>query len=162
MILGKLACGLVLVRFTSTPAKIQIPESQQTREATAYNEASVSQVGEQQQTPSANSKRKRQAPRKLPKPQSLYPSLMLGSAMVARGEIGFLISSLAESNGVFGTVEGGGSSDMFLVATWAILLCTIIGPVSIGAMVNRVRKLQKARATDTAKPDPLGGWGVES
>jgi Kef-type K+ transport system membrane component KefB len=162
MILGKLACGLVLVRFTSTPTKIQIPESQQTREATAYNEASVSQVGEQQQTPSANSKRKRQAPRKLPKPQSLYPSLMLGSAMVARGEIGFLISSLAESNGVFGTVEGGGSSDMFLVATWAILLCTIIGPVSIGAMVNRVRKLQKARATDTAKPDPLGGWGVES
>lgn len=87
---------------------------------------------------------------------------MLGSAMVARGEIGFLISSLAESNGVFGTVDGGGSSDIFLVATWAILLCTIIGPVSIGAMVNRVKKLQKTRATDTAKPDPLGGWGVES
>lgn len=157
MMLGKLACGLVLVRFTSTPAKVQLPEGQQS----ASNEISASSKSERQQMPSANSKRKRQAPRKLLKPQSLYPSLMLGSAMVARGEIGFLISSLAESNGVFGTVEGGGSSDIFLVATWAILLCTIIGPVSIGAMVNRVKRLQKVRATNTAKPDPLGGWGVE-
>ena len=162
MILGKLACGLVLVRFTSTPAKVQLPDSQRTTGAAASNETTVDQSGEQPQSPSANSKRKRQAPRKTSKPQSLYPSLMLGSAMVARGEIGFLISSLAESNGVFGTVEGGDSSDIFLVATWAILLCTIIGPVSIGAMVNRVKKLQKARATDTARPDPLGGWGVES
>lgn len=162
MILGKLACGLVLVRFTNTPAKVRLPEGQQTTETTASNETPANQTGEQQRAPSANSKRKRQAPRKLPKPQSLYPSLMLGSAMVARGEIGFLISSLAESNGVFGTVQGGDSSDIFLVATWAILLCTIIGPVSIGAMVNRVKRLQKARATDTAKADPLGGWGVES
>jgi len=160
MIFGKLACGIVLVRFTSTSAKVQLPEGQQSTVTAASNETPDSQTGEQ--APSANSKRKRQAPRKLPKPQSLYPSLMLGSAMVARGEIGFLISSLAESNGVFGTVEGGGSSDIFLVATWAILLCTIIGPVSIGAMVNRVKKLQKARAADTTKPDPLGGWGVES
>ncbi|KAG9831723.1 Sodium/hydrogen exchanger, partial [Aureobasidium melanogenum] len=161
MMLGKLACGLVLVRFTSTPAKVQLPEGQRLTETNASNGTPVGSKSEQQQTPSANSKRKRQAPRKLPKPQSLYPSLMLGSAMVARGEIGFLISSLAESNGVFGAVEGGGSSDIFLVATWAILLCTIIGPVSIGAMTNRVRRLEKARATDTAKPDPLGGWGVE-
>lgn len=162
MILGKSACGLVLVRFTSTPAKVQLPESQRSTGTTAANETTVGRTDEQQASPSANSKRKRQAPRKLPKPQSLYPSLMLGSAMVARGEIGFLISSLAESNGVFGAAEGGRSSDIFLVATWAILLCTIIGPVSIGALVNRVKKLQRARATDTAKPDPLGGWGVES
>ncbi|THY46901.1 Sodium/hydrogen exchanger [Aureobasidium pullulans] len=160
MILGKLACGLVLVRFTSTPTKVQIPEGQQTTNTTPSTDASTNQTNPQQ-PPSANSKRKRQPPRKLPKPQSLYPSLMLGSAMVARGEIGFLISSLAESNGVFGATQGGESSDIFLVATWAILLCTIIGPVSIGTMVNRVRRLQKARVSDTAKPDPLGGWGVE-
>ncbi|THX23105.1 Sodium/hydrogen exchanger [Aureobasidium pullulans] len=160
MILGKLACGLVLVRFTSTPTKVQLPEGQQTTNTTPSTDASTNQLNPQQ-PPSANSKRKRQPPRKLPKPQSLYPSLMLGSAMVARGEIGFLISSLAESNGVFGTTQGGESSDIFLVATWAILLCTIIGPVSIGTMVNRVRRLQKARVSDTAKPDPLGGWGVE-
>ncbi|TIA37313.1 Sodium/hydrogen exchanger [Aureobasidium pullulans] len=160
MILGKLACGLVLVHFTSTPTKVQLPEGQQTTNTTPSTDASTNQTNPQQ-PPSANSKRKRQTPRKLPKPQSLYPSLMLGSAMVARGEIGFLISSLAESNGVFGTTQGGDSSDIFLVATWAILLCTIIGPVSIGTMVNRVRRLQKARVSATAKPDPLGGWGVE-
>ncbi|THV96184.1 Sodium/hydrogen exchanger, partial [Aureobasidium pullulans] len=144
MILGKLACGLVLVRFTSTPTKVQLPEGQQTTNTIPSTDVSTNQLNPQQ-PPSANSKRKRQPPRKLPKPQSLYPSLMLGSAMVARGEIGFLISSLAESNGVFGTTQGGESSDIFLVATWAILLCTIIGPVSIGTMVNRVRRLQKAR-----------------
>ncbi|TIA50472.1 Sodium/hydrogen exchanger [Aureobasidium pullulans] len=160
MILGKLACGLVLVRFTSTPTKVQLPEGQQTTNTTPSTDASTNQTNPQQ-PPSANSKRKRQSPRKLPKPQSLYPSLMLGSAMVARGEIGFLISSLAESNSVFGTTQEGENSDIFLVATWAILLCTIIGPVSIGTMVNRVRRLQKARVSDTAKPDPLGGWGVE-
>ena len=33
--------------------------------------------------------------------QDLYPSAILGSAMVARGEIGFLISSIAESEGIF-------------------------------------------------------------
>ncbi|KAI5209950.1 Sodium/hydrogen exchanger [Aureobasidium subglaciale] len=160
MILGKLACGLVLVRFSSTPTKVQLPEGQQAAETTSANETATTSPTEQQ-APSANSKRKRQSPRKLPKPQSLYPSLMLGSAMVARGEIGFLISSLAESNGVFGTTEAGKSSDIFLVATWAILLCTIIGPVSIGTMVNRVKRLQKARKHNTAKADPLGGWGVE-
>ncbi|KAI5248815.1 Sodium/hydrogen exchanger [Aureobasidium subglaciale] len=160
MILAKLACGLALVRFSSTPSKVQIPGGQQATETTSANETATTSPTERQ-PPSANSKRKRQTPHKLPKPQSLYPSLMLGSAMVARGEIGFLISSLAESNGVFGSTEDGKSSDIFLVATWAILLCTIIGPVSIGTMVNRVKRLQKARKHNTAKPDPLGGWGVE-
>ncbi|THW74105.1 Sodium/hydrogen exchanger, partial [Aureobasidium pullulans] len=77
MILGKLACGLVLVRFTSTPTKVQIPEGQQTTNTTPSTDASTNQTNPQQ-PPSANSKRKRQPPRKLPKPQSLYPSLMLG------------------------------------------------------------------------------------
>jgi hypothetical protein len=154
MMIGKLACGLVLVRFGDKPSKVQVPDGQQT------NDISTGQ-NETRQTAIANSRRKRQTARKLSKPQSLYPSLMLGSAMVARGEIGFLISSLAESNGVFGSAESGASSEMFLVATWAILLCTIIGPVSIGTMVNRVRRLQKARLGNTTKPDPLGGWGVE-
>ena len=167
MVLGKLACGLVLVRFTDKSTKVQLPEGataasnadhQQMSAATA--EASSTRSSDPQ-TPSANSKRKRKAPRKLPKPQSLYPAMMLGSAMVARGEIGFLISSLAESDGVFGPTETDGSSEIFLVVTWAILLCTIIGPVSVGAMVKRVRRLQKSRNNDTTRPDPLGGWGVE-
>lgn len=90
---------------------------------------------------------------------------MLGSAMVARGEIGFLISSLAESTGVFGAGSSslGGSSEVFLVVTWAILLCTVIGPVSVGVMVKRVRRLQKRerkKGKKSGRPDPLGIWGV--
>lgn len=103
----------------------------------------------------ANTSRKRSA---LPRPKSLYPAAILGSAMVARGEIGFLISSVAESQGVFG--EGGGSEE-FLVVTWAILLCTLIGPITVGLLVKRVKRLQQAeRSRANGQEDPLGIWGV--
>ena len=78
----------------------------------------------------------------VPKPRSLYPSAMLGSATIARGEIGFLISSLAESHGIFASSSPTSSSDLsssttrqpseiYLIVTWAIMLCTILGPVSL-------------------------------
>jgi Kef-type K+ transport system membrane component KefB len=103
----------------------------------------------------ANTSRKRA---RLPRPKSLYPAAILGSAMVSRGEIGFLISSVAESRGVFGEA---GSSDEFLVVTWAILLCTLIGPITVGLMVKRVKRLQEAeRQRATGHEDPLGIWGV--
>jgi Kef-type K+ transport system membrane component KefB len=104
----------------------------------------------------ANTSRKR-IPH-LPRPKSLYPAAILGSAMVSRGEIGFLISSVAESNGVFGE---GGNSEEFLVVTWAILLCTLIGPVTVGLLVKRVKRLQQAeRRKANGLEDPLGIWGV--
>ncbi|KAF2217409.1 hypothetical protein CERZMDRAFT_12760, partial [Cercospora zeae-maydis SCOH1-5] len=110
-------------------------------------------------TPLANTSRKRTA---LPRPKSLYPSSILGMAMVSRGEIGFLISSVAESRGVFGTE---GHSTTFLVVTWAILLCTLIGPIAVGLLVKRVKKLQKverqkAVSSGHKEEDPLGVWGV--
>ena len=83
--------------------------------------------------------------------------------MVARGEIGFLISSLAESTGVFRSAsdDENGSSGILLVVTWAILLCTVLGPLSVGVLVERVRRLQTdERARGTGKADPLGVWGV--
>jgi hypothetical protein len=91
--------------------------------------------------------------------------------MIARGEIGFLVSSLAASNGIFdGDGDGGGggkqpssaSSDLFLVVTWAILICTVLGPVAVGLLVKRVRALTQAagRAGATGREDPLGAWGV--
>jgi Kef-type K+ transport system membrane component KefB len=105
--------------------------------------------------PAANTTRKRSA---LPKPKSLYPAAILGSAMVSRGEIGFLISSVAEANGVFGE---GGNTEEFLVVTWAILLCTLIGPITVGLLVKRVRRLQQAeRHKANGQEDPLGIWGV--
>jgi hypothetical protein len=91
-----------------------------------------------------------------PNPVSLYPAAILGLAMVARGEIGFLISSLAESNGIF---SAEGNEQVFLIVTWAIVLCTIVGPVCVGLLVRRVRKLEKARGEGAR--DVLGVWGVE-
>lgn len=66
------------------------------------------------------------------KPLTLYPAGIISFAMVARGEIGFLISAVAESNGVFQNAyekESSGASELFLIVTWAIVLCTSIGPI---------------------------------
>ncbi|KAI0173442.1 hypothetical protein GGR52DRAFT_543101 [Hypoxylon sp. FL1284] len=104
------------------------------------------------------------------KPLSLYPAAIVSSAMVARGEIGFLISAVAESHGVFGRPSNADSnenetSELFLIVTWAIVLCTIAGPVLVGLLVRRVKKLE-GRATRRGAADGgsaknvLGAWGV--
>ncbi|KAL2788756.1 Sodium/hydrogen exchanger [Aspergillus keveii] len=96
-----------------------------------------------------------------PAPKSLYPASILSLAMVARGEIGYLIASLAESNGIFGEASEGSSSETYLIVVWAISLCTLVGPVCVGTLVKRVKALQKER--DGAGPggsDPLGVWGI--
>ncbi|KAI5919638.1 Sodium/hydrogen exchanger family-domain-containing protein [Camillea tinctor] len=96
------------------------------------------------------------------KPISLYPSAILASAMVARGEIGFLISAVAESNGVF-RLPGEESSDvsqLFLIVTWAIVLCTIVGPLCVGMLVNRLKRLEKSTEPYRGAKDVLGVWGV--
>jgi len=110
------------------------------------------------------------APRTV-KPKSLYPAAMLGFAMVSRGEIGFLISSVAESAGIWrdNTSRGGSSSDnrssdMFIVVTWAMVICTFLGPVAVGLIVRRVKRLEKAKgggAAAAAGRSVLGSWGVE-
>jgi hypothetical protein len=116
-------------------------------------------TSQQTQTPTSNTK-------KINKPLSLYPASMLGTAMTARGEIGFLIASLAETTGLFtsstsiSTQTATGSSEIYLVVTWAIVLCTIIGPLSVGTLVKRVRRLQAEREKNPGKADPLGSWGV--
>ncbi|CBF73888.1 hypothetical protein AN8100.2 [Aspergillus nidulans FGSC A4] len=95
-----------------------------------------------------------------PKPKSLYPATILSLAMVARGEIGYLIASLAESNGIFGK-DSQGSSETYLVVVWAISLCTLIGPISVGTLVKRVKILQRQREnSNTGGADPLGVWGI--
>lgn len=118
---------------------------------TSREDASNPGSGPTVETPPSNTSRKRN---RLPRPKSLYPAAILGSAMVSRGEIGFLISSVAESRGIF-------SPGQFLVVTWAILLCTLIGPVSVGLLVKRVKRLQQAeRRKASGQEDPLGIWGV--
>lgn len=107
---------------------------------------------------------------KLSKPLSLYPSGIVAFAMVARGEIGFLISSVAETKGIFRGSSGTSSSsdevsELFLIVTWAIVLCTVIGPLAVGLLVRRVRVLEtrssdNARADGHKKKNVLGVWGV--
>ncbi|GAB7337860.1 hypothetical protein MBLNU457_4257t1 [Dothideomycetes sp. NU457] len=185
MFIGKLVCGFWLVRFSGLPS-LPVPA--------LFNKGQTEKSASVQSPTSKNKKRKRQAAQivdaapqvdvtlataagktqantskklsrsKIPKPKSLYPPMMLGSAMVARGEIGFLIFPLAESTGIFSSGPNG-SSELFLVVTWAVLLCTIIGPLSIGVMTKRVRRLQRREREGGAragKEDPLGIWGVAS
>lgn len=96
------------------------------------------------------------------KPISLYPACILAFGMVARGEIGFLIAALAESKGILGRGASQEPSELFLVVTWAITLCTIIGPICIGLLVSRVKQLelQKGKRKDQSYHNVLGAWGV--
>lgn len=101
-------------------------------------------------------------------PLSIYPSAILGSAMVARGEIGFLISALAQSRGIFTSNSSPQSEernpDLFLIVTWAIMLCTILGPIAVGVLVRRIRMLDRARDGTAEESeglrDVMGDWGI--
>lgn len=88
--------------------------------------------------------------------------------MVARGEIGFVVSAIAQSNGIFNPTNPSSSSkgstqDLFLIVTWAVMLCTVIGPGTVGLTVRRVRRLQSQRKgllETNLQADPLGVWGL--
>ena len=70
-------------------------------------------------------------------------ALMIGAAMIARGEIGFLIASLSESSNTLTlrpetlSIESSTSEDIFLVIAWAIVLCTIAGPIFVGILIRK-------------------------
>ncbi|EWZ29047.1 Sodium/hydrogen exchanger family-domain-containing protein [Fusarium oxysporum Fo47] len=190
MLVGKLFCGLWLIRFSIPRLPIRFPlisklsnlrvkncaskvREKQTPPCNESAESSSSQpVSPPTTSPSPNtdySTTRSQiiTPHSEPagsKPRSIYPASIIGCAMAARGEIGFLISSIAESKGVFSTSsdDSGQSSDIFLVVTWAIVLCTIIGPLAVGLLVRRVKQLQRGveRQDRIVRSDVLGVWGV--
>lgn len=60
----------------------------------------------------------------------LLPGVLLGSAMVARGEIGLLIVQIGYNSTSYVSEEG------LDVAIWAILLNTIIGPIVVGLLIK--------------------------
>ena len=163
MAAGKLACGLWLVRFDANYIfRLRRKDNKSKKRAKYELDPSSNPPGSP-----AKSKLKSSG---LPKPKSLYPASILGSAMVARGEIGFLVSAIAQSNGIFSSVGPDSSSaegvqDLFLIVTWAIVLCTVIGPVAVGLIVRRVRRLQSQRKDSverSGQADPLGIWGLDS
>ena len=99
------------------------------------------------------------------KSRSLYPASIIGTAMIARGEIGFLIAAVAESKGTFASpnkpaAQEGSGSTIYLVVIWAVVLCTVIGPVSVGLLVRRVKRLQRQHREHGGGEDPLGVWRV--
>ncbi|GAO52479.1 hypothetical protein SAICODRAFT_73604 [Saitoella complicata NRRL Y-17804] len=176
--IAKMVCGLwlarvslprmpteVMLRCAKLKRTLCIGESRQT-----ITPADTATSGESSQSPSRSSPKARtttqtahtESPGK--KPRSLYPASILGCAMVARGEIGFLISSIAESKGIFtsSTSNTGESSDIFLVVTWAIVLCTILGPLAVGLLARRVKKLGEGveREGRVVRGDVLGVWGL--
>lgn len=76
----------------------------------------------------------------------------MGYAMVARGEIGFLISALAESRGIF-------TPEQYYIVTWGIVLCTIVGPLMVGLLTSKVRKIRDSKElAASAEHDPMGIW----
>ncbi|KAL5436574.1 hypothetical protein PMIN06_010809 [Paraphaeosphaeria minitans] len=173
MAAAKIMCGLWLVRFSLAPLRetlskvlarlrlSSIPHLWGKKDSRISRPLPQGAQEGQQNTSTQTARHTSPAQ----KPFSLHPPLILACAMTARGEIGFLISSVAESHGVFssGQQEPGSSSDMFLIVTWAIVLCTILGPLGVGLSVRRVKRLvdKKNREQEGAGRDVLGVWGME-
>jgi hypothetical protein len=83
-----------------------------------------------------------------------YAIPLLGLSMVPRGEIGFLVASLAESKGVFGNhLSAGGSSEVYVIVVWAVVLCTMVAPICVGFLVRKIKLV------DADGGSSLGVWG---
>jgi Kef-type K+ transport system membrane component KefB len=68
---------------------------------------------------------------RLTKVKNVVPSaVLLGMAMVARGEIGLLIIQIGYNETSFVSRES------FMTGIWAILLNTIVGPIAVGVVVR--------------------------
>ncbi|OGM40408.1 putative Na+/H+ antiporter [Aspergillus bombycis] len=141
------------------PQNLQDQSQEQPTPTRLATQAHETVNGEPQTQPQQASQNTQPASSLPPKPKSLYPASILGLAMVSRGEVGYLIASLAESKGIFGTSSSGGSSETYLVIVWAISLCTLFGPICVGTLVKRVQSLQKMRV-DRGGEGPLGLWGI--
>lgn len=187
MMIGKLMCGLWLVPFTNPMRPVQLfakhVGSQGDRSQRPKSLAPGSQCGDtgiaarrkaletsepdtlrmdELADPQQTTVVARNSSPKPEKPISLYPACILAFGMVARGEIGFLIAALAESKGILGRGASQEPSELFLVVTWAISLCTIVGPICIGLLVSRVKQLeiQKGKREGQNSHNVLGAWGV--
>lgn len=190
MLLGKALCGLWLVRFSLDPLRdafagfcdatasrlrtvirwLPLPGHKEEQPATTTATTTTAAQGQPvpPQEPLRLSPTETENTKKKPpgKPLSLYPAGIMSFAMIARGEIGFLISSVAEANGIFRGSSSSSSdeaSELFLIVTWAIVLCTIVGPLCVGLLVRRVKKLEAAPAgaqVEGGRRNVLGVWGV--
>ncbi|KAI0337565.1 hypothetical protein BDW22DRAFT_868459 [Trametopsis cervina] len=87
-------------------------------------------------SPTTSESRSPPSPTLLPTTAHLAPAVFMGVAMVSRGEIGLLVLQTAHASGSKLV-----SDDIFLISIWAILLCTLVGPIGVGLVVNRWSRL---------------------
>lgn len=73
--------------------------------------------------------------------------------MVARGEIGLLIVEVGYNETSYV------SEDAFITAVWAILLNTVLGPVTVGLLVKSHGKKIEKGAWGLQRAVPAGGGG---
>ena len=128
MCIGKLVCGLWLIRIPGLPQKLpniirarkeeyvkgSAHKEQETSDRAKNGDGSKDNdpvraaggLATPPQEPELTSapEPKTSTVAKVKKPLSLYPAAIIGLAMVARGEIGFLICALSESNGFFAPI----------------------------------------------------------
>lgn len=169
MALGKLLTGVWLLRFrvpgVGVAGKIRALRKLGPAACTTPATATATATTTPPTTTTTTNDTPTPAPAPTQKPKSLYPPSILGLAMIARGEIGFLIASVAEARGIFlpPSGGGGGSSELYLVVIWATVVCTVLGPVCVGLLVRRVKALERGRVVKggSGGVGVLGSWGVD-
>jgi Kef-type K+ transport system membrane component KefB len=98
---------------------------------------------------------------------STWPSAtLLGTAMVARGEIGLLVIQIGFNDTTYL------SEKAFVIGVWAIILNTILGPISVGIILGRIGTRiaespawgiqEKEKATAPVPNRVLGEEGLDS
>ncbi|SNX87915.1 uncharacterized protein MEPE_06626 [Melanopsichium pennsylvanicum] len=76
-------------------------------------------------------------------------SLFLGTALMSRGEIGFLVINIAKQGDLIG-------QQAFNVGIWAIVLNTLAGPISIGILMRTRHGQSIIKREPNSQP---GRWG---
>lgn len=63
---------------------------------------------------------------------TFVPAVLLGTALIARGEIGVLVATVANASPKHVLGE-----EAYLEAMWAILVCTAVGPPLVGILLRQ-------------------------
>ncbi|ORY66940.1 Sodium/hydrogen exchanger family-domain-containing protein [Leucosporidium creatinivorum] len=140
MTLGKVLVGLTILAVdafaspspspssSSSPAK-ELPLSAEASTMAERGDGDLRRAGEGQPSSKAE----------LFKKETLPAGAFLGIALVARGEVGVLILQVAYSSS--SSTDGTGSrvlgTEAYLVALWAVAVCTIVGPVAFSWLAKR-------------------------
>ena len=77
-------------------------------------------------------------------------ALIVGIAMVARGELGFVMAQQSRRDEMMDDVT-------YASCVWALFLCTLLPPACFGWALNRKRKKETAAAAAAAPTAAAGG-----